>query len=192
MPKEEQTFCPNSRQEWRTWLHNKHKTELSIWLIFYKTSAKVPTLTWSEAVDEALCFGWIDSTKKTIDNEIYMQYFCPRKPKSNWSKINKAKVEQLINNKLMTNAGLSCIETAKENGSWNFLDDVEDVIIPADLKEELIKNTTAMDYFESLSDSAKKIMLYWVISAKRAETRQKRIGEIVTNACEGLKPKQFR
>ena len=94
--KEVETYCPSSQADWRAWLKKHHQTKQSIWLIYYKVSSKKPSLTWSEAVDEALCFGWIDSTKKTIDKESYMQYFSRRKSSSTWSKVNKDKVAQLL------------------------------------------------------------------------------------------------
>ena len=185
-------YCPKSKQEWRDWLEENHQKEQSVWLVYYKAATKVPSLSWSDAVDEALCFGWIDSTKKTIDKERYMQYFCKRKPNSNWSKINKDKVDRLIKTGQMTKAGLKSIETAKENGSWTYLDSIEELIIPEDLAKELTNIKNAFEYFNGLSSSDKKILLYWVYSAKRAETRQQRILTIATSASEKLKPKQFR
>lgn len=190
--KEYKTYCPKSRTDWRNWLKKHHQSESSIWLVYYKVSTKVSSISWSEAVDEALCFGWIDSTKKTIDEERYMQYFSKRKPKSNWSKVNKDKIAKLIQSNLMAKAGLDSIETAKQNGSWTLLDEVEQLIIPYDLKEEMRNHKGSMEFFDQLSKSAKKILLYWVISAKRKETRQKRIVEIAENASNHLKPKQFR
>ena len=190
--KELETYCPKSRADWRKWLEKNHQSKESIWLIYFRTSSKNPSLTWSEAVDEALCFGWIDSTKKTIDEERYMQYFSPRKPKSNWSKINKEKVAMLIEQDLMTQAGLDTIETAKQNGSWEFLDDIENLIVPEDLSVALKKDKKALEFFESQSNSNKKIVLYWVMSAKRPETRNKRIAEIVKSAAQGTRPSQFR
>lgn len=187
-----ETYCPKSQSDWRKWLEKNHQSEQSVWLIYFKSSTKVPSLSWSEAVDEALCFGWIDSTKKTIDEESYMQYFSKRKPKSIWSKINKEKVTKLIQNNRMTKAGYDSIEIAKQNGSWAILNEVDALLIPADLEEELANHKNALEYFTGLSASNKKILLYWVISAKRAETRQKRILEIAENASENLKPKQFR
>ena len=121
-----------------------------------------------------------------------MQYFSRRKPKSNWSKINKEKVGKLIQNKLMTKVGFDSIETAKENGSWTILDEVEALTVPDDLKEALAIHKGSMEYFDSLSKSVKKILLHWVVSAKRTETRQKRILEIAESASKNLKPKQFR
>lgn len=185
-------YCPSNQQEWRNWLELNHKSKEAVWLVFYKKKSPKYNLSWSKAVDEALCFGWIDSVKKTIDHETYIQYFSKRKPKSNWSKVNKDKVKNLIENGLMKEEGLKSIAIAKENGSWVFLDDVEALIVPEDLKMELENREAALEFFNSLSNSSKKILLYWVHSAKRSETRQKRILEIVDNANQKLKPKQFR
>lgn len=190
--KDVEKYCPTNKQDWRKWLELNHKKKDAIWLIFYKKKSPNYNLSWSESVDEALCFGWIDSTKKSIDNEKYIQYFCKRKPKSNWSKVNKDKVKILAEEGLMKEAGRKSIEIAKENGSWTFLDAVEALVIPEDLKEEFANHEGSMEYFDSLSKSAKKILLYWVVSGKRKETRQKRILEIAENASQKLKPKQFR
>lgn len=185
-------YCPNNNLDWRKWLELNHTKKEGVWLIFYKKKSPNFNLSWSDSVDEALCFGWIDSTKKTIDTETYKQYFSKRKPKSNWSKINKNKVQFLIEQGLMKENGYKSIEIAKENGSWTFLDQVEALVIPEDLKEEFKKHNNSLAYFNSLSNSAKKMLLYWVISAKRKETRQKRVLELVENALKNLKPKQFR
>ena len=190
--KEIETYCPNSPAEWRKWLAENHQSKQSIWLIYYRASTKIPSLSWSEAVDEALCFGWIDSTKKTIDDARYMQYFSRRKPSSTWSKVNKDKVAHLTQSNLMAKAGFDVIETAKQNGNWSLMDDVEKLIVPEDLKSALDANGSAMEFYQRQSKSIKKILLHWVVVAKRPETRKKRIAEIVAAAAEGLKPKQFR
>lgn len=187
-----ETYCPPCNKEWRRWLELNHKKKDAVWLIFYRKKSPRYNLSWSESVDEALCFGWIDSVKKTIDAESYKQYFSKRKAKSNWSKINKDKVKNLMDQGLMKPEGHKSIEIAKENGSWTILDGIENLVIPLDLKEELQNIQGSMDYFDSLSKSSKKILLYWVISAKRKETRRKRILEIAENAGKNLKPKQFR
>lgn len=192
MSNELKNFYAKSRKDWRSWLEKNHESENAIWLVFYKVSSSKPSLSWSEAVDEALCFGWIDSTKKTIDQESYKQYFTKRKALSNWSKVNKEKVAYLIKNKQMTKAGLASIEVAKKNGSWNALDKIEDLIMPEDLEEAMNQYSNAMEYYESLSKSAKKLLLHWVYSAKKSETRQKRILEIAENANNKTKPKFFR
>lgn len=186
------SYCPSNKEDWRNWLMDNHLLVDSIWLLYYRKNSPRYNLSWSEAVDEALCFGWIDSTKKTIDDETYVQYFCKRKPKSNWSKINKEKVDALMEKGLMAEAGYKSIEIAKENGSWTFLDAVEALVVPEDLKEAFANYEGSMEYFAGLSNSAKKILLYWVVSAKRPETRRKRVLEIAKNASEQLKPKQFR
>ncbi|MBQ4915474.1 YdeI/OmpD-associated family protein [Maribacter sp. MMG018] len=190
--KEIETYYPKNQTDWRNWLKKNHRLKQSVWLIFYKSSTKVASISWSDAVDEALCFGWIDSTKKTIDNERYMQYFSKRKSNSIWSKVNKGKVEYLISKDLMQEAGYKSIEIAKKNKSWFILDEVEALIIPKDLKKEFDKRNGALEFYESLSKSAKKILLSWIVLDKRPETKQKRIIEIAENASKNTKPKQFR
>jgi uncharacterized protein YdeI (YjbR/CyaY-like superfamily) len=190
--KEAEVICPKNKNEWREWLELNHKKKDAVWVIFYKKHAPNFNLSWSESVDESLCFGWIDSTKKKIDNERFKQYFSKRKPKSNWSKVNKDKIKNLIDQGLMEEAGYKSIEVAKENGSWTILDSVENLEIPKDLMLQFLNHKGALEYFESLSKSNKKSLLYWVVSAKKKETRQKRILEIVENASVQMKPKQFR
>lgn len=187
-----ETFCPSSRSEWRKWLTKNYSSKQSIWLIYYKKDAGKPSIAYTEAVDEALCFGWIDSKSKPIDADAYMQYFCQRKPNSVWSKVNKEKIIRLIKEGLMTQAGYDVIERAKANGSWTILDDAEALIVPPDLEEKLKSNETAQSYFEKLSRSDKRNILQWLVLAKQAATRQKRIEEIVILAAQEEKPKQFR
>ena len=187
-----ETYCPKSRKDWRKWLEKNHQSKQSVWLVYYRSSTKVASVSWSEAVDEALCFGWIDSTRKTIDEERYMQYFSRRKSNSAWSKINKEKVARLIQNNLMAKAGFDRIETAKQNGTWTIADSVEELTIPEDLRVALDKKEGAMEFFQRQPKSIKKIMLHWVVMAKRTETRKKRIAEIARSAAKGVRPKQFR
>lgn len=186
------SFCPLNREEWRSWLEDNHIEKNYIWLIIYKQSSATPTITWSEAVDEAICFGWIDSTKRSIDSEKYMQYFTKRKAKSNWSKINKKKVANLLKEGRISKAGLQSIEVAKQNGSWTLLDDVEELIVPPILEQEFARNKGTKEYFLNLSKSTKKSLLYWIISAKRELTKQKRVAELINNALQNNIPKQFR
>lgn len=189
--KDIETFCPASRLQWRRWLQKNHQKKRSVWLIYYKKKANASTISWSEAVEEALCFGWIDSTARPIDDERFMQFFTRRKANSVWSKINKGKVRQLIDKGLMTQAGYESIEIAKQNGSWSILDDVEELKIPKDLAKEFKSQPGSKDYFTSLSKSVRKSILQWVVLAKRPETRQKRITEIAALAAQKQKPKQF-
>ena len=157
----------------------------------HKKSSPTQNIGWEKAVDEALCFGWIDSTKKTIDEQTFKQYFGKRKPTSTWSRINKIKVADFIEKGLMFPAGLKTIEVAKKNGSWTILDTVEALIIPEDLDRAFQSYSGSKAYFLSLSKSARKILLSWIVMAKRPETRQKRILEVAESAGEGRKPKQF-
>jgi len=190
--KDAEDFCPCDKKEWRKWLKLNHNKKKGVWLIFYKKKSPNFNLSWSESVDEALCFGWIDSTKRTLDSTKYKQYFSKRKAKSNWSKINKDKVKTLIDQGFMEEEGYKSIQIAKENGSWTILDEVEALVIPEDLKAEFANYKGSMEYFDSLCKSVKKILLYWIVSAKRKETRRNRILEIVENASKNLTPKQFR
>jgi uncharacterized protein YdeI (YjbR/CyaY-like superfamily) len=186
------SFYAKDRQAWREWLQEHHDKEQSVWLIYYKKAAKKSSISYSDAVDEALCFGWIDSKAKPIDAETYMQFFSRRKAKSVWSKINKKKVERLIEQQLMTKAGYDSIAIAQQNGSWTILDEAEQLIVPDDLAMALEKNPTAQNFFGGLSRSDKRNILQWLVLAKRAETRQNRINEIVELAGQHMKPKQFR
>jgi len=182
------TFCPNSREEWRKWLEINHLTSSGVWLIYYKVKSGKPSVRYSEAVKEALCFGWIDSKVKSLDAERYMQIFTPRKPNSVWSKLNKQYIEELIEQALITKAGLEKIAIAKQNGAWNSLDAIEALTIPLDLKQGLEANKTAKDYFEAFSNSSKKNILFWIESAKRPETRLKRIQQTVNSAVQNKSP----
>tara|TARA_R110002124_G_scaffold24032_2_gene88440 strand:+ start:1416 stop:1997 length:582 start_codon:yes stop_codon:yes gene_type:complete len=192
LKKEIETYYPKSRTDWRQWLEKNHQSKQSVWLVFYTKKSTIPSLSWSEAVDEALCFGWIDSTRKTIDEFSFMQFFSKRKLKSNWSKINKEKVANLIDQGFMTEAGLVSIETAKQNGYWTILDEVEELIIPKDLEIAFEKYKGSKDYFLSLSKSTRKIILSWIVLAKQQQTRQKRIDEVVESAEQKFKPKHLR
>ena len=146
-----------TRIEWRNWLVNNHDKETEAWLIFYKVKVKKESLKYEDAVEEALCFGWIDSTVKRIDNKKHMQRYTPRKAKSNWAASNKARVKRLIEKGLMTEFGLNSIKIAKENGSWNKLDNIETRLeIPEELKNVFRVNQKAKELFEELSPSRKK------------------------------------
>jgi uncharacterized protein YdeI (YjbR/CyaY-like superfamily) len=185
-------FYPKTKQHWRKWLEKNHIRKDAVWLIHYKKNADKPTIGWSDAVDEALCFGWIDSKGVTIDETSFKQYYCKRKPKSTWSKVNKEKLKQLIAANKMTDAGLACIEIAKQNGSWTILDEVEELIIPKDLSKAFRNNKGSEKYFLSLSKSKQKYLLQWIVLARQPQTRQKRIDEIALCASEGKMPKHLQ
>lgn len=189
--KDTPSFSPNSRQAWRQWLEANHRSQQSVWLVYYKKKSGVPSISYSDAVDEALCFGWIDSTKKTIDHETFTQFFCKRKPRSVWSTINKEKVQRLTEAGLMTEAGYESINIAQQNGSWIILDVAETLLIPEDLETAFEAHAGSKDFFLGLSKSTRKAILQWLVLAKQAATRQKRILEIAVLAGQGQKPKQF-
>lgn len=164
---------------WYDWLLENHNTSKGVYLIFYKLELKVPTMRWEEAVKVALCFGWIDSTVKSLGNGKRRQYFTPRNHKSVWSALNKRYIEELSASNLIHESGLFKIEIAKQNGSWTALDDVENEVIPQDLKILFNKNKIAFTNYQNFAPSYRKGYLYWLNSAKREETRINRIREII-------------
>ena len=180
-----------NRQEWRAWLSENQDREKSVWIKIYKKQSQIPSVTYDEAVDEALCFAWVDSSIKRGNEEYYYQFFARRNPKSNWSRVNKAKVEKLLADGLMTEAGLKVINYAKENGYWAALDDVENLINPIDLQIALDNNQTAKAYFEAFPRSVKRGILEWLLNARQEETRKKRITEIVTLAEKNIRANQY-
>jgi len=186
------TFYARSQKEWRKWLEKNHQSEKSVWLIIYKKESGKPSVYYTEAVDEALCFGWIDSKPNKRDAESYYQFFAKRNPKSNWSKINKAKIARLSAKGLITKAGIEAIETAKRSGTWTALDKVEAMTIPEDLQKAFDKNKTAFMYFDKFPPSSKRIILEWILNAKRTETRQQRITTTVELATKNIRANHYR
>lgn len=176
-----------TRKLWRDWLEKNHARAKAVWIILHNKNSKSPGLVMNEAVEEALCFGWIDSKALKRDEESRYQYFSPRKPKSNWSRINRERVDRLVKGGLMAPAGQALIDIAKKNGTWEALVDVENTIIPADLQQSLHENNIALKNFEAFSASARRAILQWIHSAKRPETRKKRIEETVKLAAQNLK-----
>ncbi|RZL13155.1 MAG: hypothetical protein EOO62_09015 [Hymenobacter sp.] len=182
MKQEVPTVCPQSQQHWREWLQTNHDQHQAVWLVYHKKASATPTLTWSEAVDEALCFGWIDSQAKPLDKERYQQFFSRRKPTSGWSRVNKEKITRLLAAGYMRPAGLASIETAKQNGSWTLLDEVEELRLPADLALAFEQCPAAKAHFLGLSRTTKRTLLLGLVLAKRPATRQQRIAAILALA----------
>ncbi|MGB9936266.1 MAG: YdeI/OmpD-associated family protein [Methanobacterium sp.] len=176
------------RKEWHQWLEENHTTSSGIWLVYYKKGSGKPTVSYEEAVEEALSFGWIDSKMNALDEERYMQVFTPRKVGSIWSKLNQQRVKKLTDQGLMTPTGLQKVEMAKKDGSYYFLDDIEDMVIPDDLKDALDSNDTARTNFNAFNDSVKKQILYWIKTAKREDTRKNRIQKTVLRAADNKSP----
>jgi uncharacterized protein YdeI (YjbR/CyaY-like superfamily) len=183
---------PKTRAEWRDWLAQHHTQKEGIWLVSYKKATGKSRFDYDEAVEEALCFGWIDSKGNKLDDERSMLWFAPRKPGTGWSKLNKSRVERLTADGLMMPAGLAKIEAAKQDGSWNVLDSVEALEIPPDLRKALASNQTAGQYFEAFPRSVKRAILEWISNAKKSETRAKRIEETVTLAEKNIRANQWR
>ncbi len=177
---------PGSRAEWRRWLAGHHGTSAGIWLIFHKKRAgAAQPLTLDEAVREALCFGWIDSTLRPLDDDKSALLFTPRRPGGTWSRSNKQRAESLIAAGLMTADGQNVIEAAKRDGSWNSLDAIEELRVPGDLEQALAADPAAKRNFDAFTSSAKKEVLWWIESARRPQTRANRIAETVRLAAEG-------
>ncbi len=176
-----------SRQEIRDWLTDNYTTAGPFWLVSYKKHVTDRYVPYGEIVEELLCFGWIDSRTRRLDDDRTMLFVGLRKPGSMWSASNKKRVAELNRNGLMTPAGLKTIDSAKSDGSWVFLDDIEDLVIPKDLAKQLDGNKAAKKNFEAFNDAAKKVILLWLKTAKRKDTRDKRVQETVRLAAKGIK-----
>ena len=173
-------FHPETRDNWRRWMQANHDSSPGIWFIFFKKHTGKPRVIYDESVEEALCFGWIDSLGRKLDEDRSKLLFTPRKPNSVWSKPNKERVARMISARLMTEYGLAKIDAAKKDGSWDALNASDNLEIPDDLGKALVNNKEASENFNGFSDSSKKNILYWLGTAKRDETRKARIDKIVT------------
>lgn len=180
----EGTLAMPDRAAWRSWLESNHNVSEGVWLQLEKVGPS-GRLLYEEAVEEALCFGWIDGQVRGIDSTRYLRRFTPRKPASDWSRLNKQRVERLQRDGLMTAAGLAAIEAGKRTGSWSILDSIEELVVPDDLAEALAADATARRNFDAFPASARKQYLYWVLTAKRPATRAQRVREVVELAVAG-------
>ncbi len=175
-----QKIYVTNRKEWREWLVENHKKQNEIWLIFYKKHTGKSRIPYDDAVEEALCFGWIDSIVKRVDDEKYIQKFSPRKAKSIWSDANKKRIKKMIDKGLMTESGLEKVREAKRNGSWDDSSPIYDSKqIPPALAAALSTNKMAHEFYLNLAPTYRKQYNWWIVSAKRQETRSKRILEAV-------------
>jgi uncharacterized protein YdeI (YjbR/CyaY-like superfamily) len=186
MKDKEEIYCAD-RASWRAWLEANHEQKDGIWLIISKKGASLSSVAYSEAVDEALCFGWIDAVVNSRDEESKIQYFAPRKKGSPWSRVNKGKIERLLAEGRMTKPGLAKIEQAKQDGSWELYDEIDQLVIPTDLQAALDNDPEALAHFSAFSPSGKKVILWWIKSAKRPETRSARIEKTVSLAKQNIK-----
>jgi uncharacterized protein YdeI (YjbR/CyaY-like superfamily) len=190
--KDYKTFHPKTRKQWRQWLEKNHSSSPGIWMIYYKKESGKRKFTYADAVEEALCFGWIDSQPKKIDAERSALKFTPRKAKSILSKLNKQRIEKLIEQNLMTAPGLAKIEQAKKDGSWNTLNSsdfhADNNSLPVELEKAFSKNKKAKENFHAFPISYRKRFLFWIDSAKQVETKRSRIKQTVLMSAANKKP----
>ena len=174
---------PEDRAAWRAWLEANHATVRGAWLVMWRARSGRQALDYEAAIEEALCFGWVDGTAGTVDEDRGKLYFSQRRPRSVWAATNKARVERLIASGRMERAGLAAIERAKADGSWTVLDGPERLEVPPDLAVALDAHPPAAERFAKFPPSSRKMMLSWVATAVRPETRASRIGQIAVKAA---------
>jgi uncharacterized protein YdeI (YjbR/CyaY-like superfamily) len=180
------------RSQWRSWLARHHATSDGAWVIYGKKNATVPSPTYEELVLEALCFGWIDSIARRVDDELTKLYFCPRKTGSVWAATNKARVELLLSEGLMTPAGQALIDQAKADGSWNKLDNSDSLTVPPALSQAFRRYPGSRKNFDAFPMSVRKQLIFWVEDARRDETRERRTDEVARLAQENIRANQWR
>ncbi len=178
------------RAAWRRWLERHHVTSDGVWLVIAKKGSGIASVTYEEAVEEALCFGWIDATANSLDDRRYKQWMTRRKPGSGWAASNKRRVERLIAEGRMAPAGLEVIRAAKADGSWTKLDGFEALEVPADLAKALESYPNARKHFDAFPPSARRVILHWIGTAKKAETRARRLEETARLAEEDVRAGQ--
>jgi uncharacterized protein YdeI (YjbR/CyaY-like superfamily) len=178
-------YHAETRAQWRAWLAANHDSEPGVWLCSWRAATARAVCPYPEAVEEAICFGWIDSTVNILDEDRSLQLVTPRKPKSTWTRLNRRRVTELEAAGLMTDAGRRAVEVAQANGWWTIYDPVEDLVEPADLSAELDAEPRARASWDGFPPSARKAMLWWVISAVKDATRAKRVATVVEKAARG-------
>jgi len=189
VPELRRAFFAEDRNAWREWLAQHHDSAGEVWLLFYKTRAGVRCVSLSEAVEEALCFGWIDGKLRRVDDQCHLLRFCPRRPRSVWSERNKSRVNRLIREGRMTPAGLAAVSIAKKHGQWQAARLLErTTTAPPDLASALAANARAARFFDALAPSQRRMYVGWVLAAKRADTRARRVRTVVARSARGLKP----
>ena len=178
-PDGKDVLAPPTRGDWRRWLALNVDRRGGLWIVYRKKSSSLDGPVYDDLVEEALCFGWIDSRVRRIDDDRLIQWFSPRRDGGVWSAVNKKRIDRLISGGLMTEVGQSAIDRAKADGSWSQLDQVDALIVPPDMQAALDATPGAVAAYESLGDSAKKQYLWWIHSAKRPTTRTDRIEETI-------------
>lgn len=181
---------PPDRAAWRAWLAAYHSRPTGIWVVMDRRGTNPAAVDYESSVEEALCFGWIDSKVVKLDAERTLLWFSPRRPRGTWARSNKERVERLTAAGLMTPAGLAVIEDAKRAGTWTLLDEVEDLVVPADLAAAFAASSPAHANWDAFSRSARRAILVWIVQAQRPETRAKRVAETARLAALNQKANQ--
>jgi uncharacterized protein YdeI (YjbR/CyaY-like superfamily) len=176
---------PATRAEWRAWLAENHAISSGVWLISWKRRTGKPTVEYEDAVEEALCFGWIDGVLNRVDDERSAQWFAPRKPKGTWARSNKERVARLEAAGLMAPAGMEAVARARANGSWESLDIIDNLIVPEDLAAALDAKPGARQLFDASTVSVRRMCLAWVYQAKRPKTRAAHVAQLAEIAGRG-------
>ena len=177
-----------SAEEWRTWLSNNATVSAGVWLKISKKDAEETSITYAAALQESLCYGWIDGQKKSHDEQAWLQKFCPRRPKSIWSKVNIAHIENLTKAGKMTEEGLKAVAAAKADGRWEAAyDSPSKMTVPDDFIKELNKNKKAIEFYKTLNKANLYAIAFRLHTAKKTETRQKRMGVIIDMLSRGEK-----
>ena len=183
---------PGSLAEWRAWLAEPHGRGSGVWLVTWRAGSGGPRIGYEESVEQALCFGWVDSKGRSLDAERTMLWFAPRKRGSGWARTNKERIERLTAAGLMAPAGQAVIDAAKADGSWTLLDDVENLVVPDDLAAAFAAHPPAREHWDAFPRSARRAILEWIVQAKRAETRAKRVAEAAEKAQVNERANQWR
>ncbi len=183
---------PETREEWRAWLDANHATSPGVWVVSWKKSTGRPSIGYDALVEEALCFGWVDSLPRSLDAERSMNLLTPRKPTSRWSRVNKQRVESLLARGLMTPAGVAVVEQAKANGAWTALDAVEELEVPDDLQQAFDDAPGSFEQWLAFPRSVKRAILEWILDARSDATRAKRVHETAEKAARGERANQWR
>lgn len=181
---------PFDRAGWRAWLIANHATSTGAYLVSWRRGSGRTSVSYEEAVEEALCVGWVDAIARTLDPNRSLQWFAPRRSRSGWARSNKERVERLTAAGLMLPAGVAAVEEAKRNGTWTMLDDVDNLVVPDDLAAALAAEPPARTNWDAFSPSARRVLLTWIVQAKRPETRAKRIEEIAGKAARNERANQ--
>jgi uncharacterized protein YdeI (YjbR/CyaY-like superfamily) len=180
-----------TREQWRAWLAQNHARRIGVNLVSWRRHTGRPAMTYEESIEEALCFGWVDSTARTLDEDRTMLWFSPRKKGSGWSRPNKERVARLEAAGLIEEPGRRVVEAARADGSWSMLDDVENLVVPPDLAEAFARHTGSAEHWEAFPRSAKRGILEWIRQARKPETRARRLEETASLAARGERANQW-